>query len=595
MAEEKSNKSSKKKQEGNLRSAMAVIRYIKPYKWYFVGGMVVLMISSLSTLLFPYFFGGIIDVAGGRETRFMTDLDQTALILLVILGIQALASYLRIVLFARFTEPAIADMRKDVFTRIVQLPVPFIENQRSGELVSRITDDISQLGIMISSALAEFLRQMVTLIGGVIFLLYLSPKLTLVMLSTFPIIALSAGFIGRWVKKFSKKRQDALAEANNVVSESIQNILVVKAFNNERYERNRYGGFIGSVVKLALRLAHFRGLLSAFIAIGVFGGMVLVLWFGARLIADGSISPGQVVSFIMYTLFIGATIAGIGDLYTRILSGLGASERIRNILKEDVEDVHAEDQTIKINDIKFEEVMFNYPSRPEVGVLKGIDLKIKAGEKIALVGQSGSGKSTIANLLLGFYNINKGMIAVNDRSIDEYELGVLRRISGIVPQDVILFGGTIGENIGYGKPGATNEEIQRAAEQANAVEFIDKFPDKMDTIVGERGIKLSGGQKQRIAIARAILKDPELLILDEATSSLDSESEKLVQDALETLMENRTTLIIAHRLGTIRNVNRIYVMDQGEIVEQGSYQDLASKENGAFSQLLKLQLQSSEQ
>lgn len=522
-------------------------------------------------------------------------INYTALILAGILSIQAIFSFLRIFLFAQVSERAMADIRLDLYRRIITLPIPFFEQRRVGELNSRISADVSQLQDMLSFSLAEFLRQILTfVIGVVILVVMISTKLTLFMMGTFPLIIVAALIFGRYIRKLSKSTQDLLAESNTIVEETFQSVSIVKAFANELLETIKYKTALGKVVRTALRAAVFRGAFVSFIFVALFGGIILVIWFGAHMINSGEIAIGQLVSFILYTTFIGGSVAGMGDLYGQLQKTIGASERIREIMGETPELILAEEETAaaKIEgNIAFREVGFSYPARPEVAVLKSFSLDIAAGEKIALVGQSGAGKSTVTQLLMRFYPVENGQILVDGKSINDYDLAAFRKNLGVVPQEVILFGGSIKENIAYGRPNATEEEIMAAAIKANAWDFIQGFPEKLDTIVGERGIKLSGGQRQRIAIARAILKDPAILILDEATSSLDAESESLVQSALNKLMEGRTTIIIAHRLSTIRQVDRIYVLNEGKIIESGSHEELSILQAGAYSNLLKLQLE----
>ncbi|MDX2249269.1 MAG: ABC transporter transmembrane domain-containing protein [Bacteroidia bacterium] len=522
-------------------------------------------------------------------------INITALFLAAILSIQAVFSFLRIVLFARVSEKAMADIRLDLYRKIITLPIPFFEQRRVGELNSRISADVTQLQDMLSYSLAEFLRQILTFTIGVsILVVMISTKLTLFMLGTFPLIIIAALIFGRYIRKLSKTTQDLLAESNTIVEETFQSVSIVKAFANELLETIKYKTALGKVVRTALRAAAFRGAFVSFIFVALFGGIILVIWFGAHMINSGEIAIGQLVSFILYTTFIGGSVAGMGDLYGQLQKTIGASERIREILSETPELILGEEEKAAAEiqgAIQFREVEFAYPARPEVTVLKAFNLDIAAGEKIALVGQSGAGKSTIAQLLMRFYPVGGGEIWVDGKNITDYDLAAYRKNLGVVPQEVILFGGTIRENIAYGRPKATDEEITDAAIKANAWDFIQGFPEKMDTIVGERGIKLSGGQRQRIAIARAILKDPAILILDEATSSLDAESESLVQSALNKLMEGRTTVIIAHRLSTIRQVDRIYVLNEGRIIESGSHEELSVLNAGAYSNLLKLQLE----
>jgi ABC-type multidrug transport system fused ATPase/permease subunit len=373
----------------------------------------------------------------------------------------------------------------------------------------------------------------------------------------------------------------------------MQGISIVKAFANEWYEIARYDGKIKEVVKIAIKGGKYRGYFASFIIFCLFGAIVTVVWFGVRLSISGEMSVGQLISFVLYSTFVGASFGGIAELYAQIQKAIGATERVFELLDETPEKINSEHNSASIQKIKgnvtFNNVHFSYPSRKEMEVLKGVSFSANFGQKIAVVGPSGAGKSTIASLLLRFYDIEKGEILVDGKNIYDYDLENLRGNMSIVPQDVILFGGTIRENIAYGKPNASEEEIILAAKQANALNFIESFPEKFETIVGERGIKLSGGQRQRIAIARALLKNPSILILDEATSSLDSESEKLVQEALEILMEGRTSIIIAHRLSTIRSANQILVLDNGIIAEQGTHQDLITLENGIYKNLSNLQ------
>jgi ATP-binding cassette, subfamily B, bacterial len=401
---------------------------------------------------------------------------------------------------------------------------------------------------------------------------------------------------GRFIRKNSKKTQDVLADTNVILDESLHNISIVKAFTNEWMETSRYREKLQMLVRMAVRTDTYRGILISFAIFSLFGSLILVMWRGSHMVMEGTMGVGDLISFIMFMAFIGGSLAGLPDVYAAIAKAVGATERLHEILNEQPEAAlptsHVElGETIR-GEISYEDVRFTYETRPDVEVLRGINLHLASGEKIALAGSSGAGKSTIAQLLMRFYEIGSGKLLIDGKPIQDYDLHHLRRHVGIVPQEVILFGGTIRENIGYGKQGATDEEIRSAAQQANALEFIDEFPEKFETLVGDRGVKLSGGQRQRIAIARAILKNPAILILDEATSSLDAGSENLVQQALDTLMVGRTTLIIAHRLGTIRNVDRIYVLDHGQIVESGNHDELIANPEGYYSKLIALQMSS---
>jgi ABC-type multidrug transport system fused ATPase/permease subunit len=494
--------------------------------------------------------------------------------------------------FARVSEYAIADVRKDLYAKIISLPIPFFEQRRVGELVSRITADVTQLQDTMSLNLAEFLRQIATIAVGTAIIVFTSPKLSLLLIATYPLMVILAVVFGRYIRRLSKQAQDSLADSNVVVEETLQSVSIVKAFTNEWFERKRFNVTIKSVVDLALKAAQYRAYFITFIIVGLFGGMVLVLWYGAQLVHQDKMTIGGLTSFIIYAVFIAGAMGGMAEIYSKIQKTIGASERLLDIMKEESETPMKEMQqpARKFQGrIEFQNIGFSYPSRKDVTVLKNISFNIKQGERVALVGPSGAGKSTVIQLLVGFHKPLTGTILIDGQPSANYHILELRKNIGIVPQEIILFGGTIRENIAYGKPDATETEISDAARKANAAEFIDSFPKGLDTVVGERGVKLSGGQKQRIAIARAILKDPAILVLDEATSSLDSASEILVQQALDELMKGRTSIIIAHRLSTIRKADRIFVLNKGELIEEGNHAELMRNEDGLYRHLIHLQ------
>lgn len=572
----------------NLSKLGGIFQFLMPYKGTFFLGLVFLVFSSLTLLTFPFVAGKLIDTAQGTDW-IVSDINSIALILVGILAVQSIFSFFRVWLFALVSERSMRDIRLALYSRMVRLPMTFFDKRRTGELISRITSDVSMLQDTFSVTLAELFRQVVTLVAGVIFLMVNTPKLTLFMLATFPVLVVIAMVFGKFIRKLSKSTQDELAAANVIVEETLQSISTVKSFVGEAFESARYGSGLNRVVGVALRAAKYRGAFISFIIFALFGGIVAVMWYGASLVSSGEMSVGELVSFVLYTTFIGGSIAGLGDIYGQVQKAIGSSERVLEILDEEPESVSGIKATNFQGKIAFDHVSFHYPTRPEMEVLKDLTFYVNPGEKVALAGHSGAGKSTIIQLLMRFYDVQKGTIQVDDRQLSEWDLQNLRSHVGMVPQEVLLFGGSIRENIEYAKPGATEEEIILASKKANAWQFISQFPEGLDTLVGERGVKLSGGQRQRVAIARAILKDPSILILDEATSSLDAESEFLVQEALDELMKGRTTIIIAHRLATIRKVDRIYVLSDGEIVEQGNHVDLLSREDGFYANLVRLQ------
>jgi len=598
LTEEEKRKLSKK----NFKKLLGVFKYVLPYKGVFILGMLCLLFSSTTLLAFPFFAGKLLDIAQNKpwiisygDISFTIDtINTVAFILIGILFVQSIFSFFRVYLFAQVSERSMADVRGTVYSRLIRLPITFFDKRRIGELISRVTSDISMLQDTFSITLAELFRQTATLLIGTTVIFIIAPKLTIFMLGTFPIMVITALVFGKFIKKLSKKTQDQLADANIIVEETLQAVNVVKAFTNEIREATRYRSTLQEVVKTALKAATFRGALISFIIFVLFGGIVGVIWYGAVLVQEGALTLGDLVSFVLYTTFIGGSIAGLGNIYGQIQRAIGASERVLEIIEEETEPSEKTGERTKIiGDIEFEDVKFSYPTRKELEIIKGLNLKVKSGEKVALVGPSGAGKSTVIQLLMRFYNPQSGRILVDGKEALDYNLTNYRENIGIVPQDVILFGGTIRENIAYAKPEAKDKEIEEAAKRANALDFIESFPNKFETIVGERGIKLSGGQRQRIAIARAILRDPAILILDEATSSLDAESELLVQQALDKLMEGRTTVMIAHRLATVRKADKIFVIREGEIIEQGSHDDLSVQEDGLYNHLLKLQFQQS--
>ncbi|MFV8378767.1 ABC transporter ATP-binding protein [Flavobacterium sp. LB3R33] len=578
----------------SLQKATVIFQYAGNHRWKFYIGLIFLLFTGATALAFPKLMGMLIDCVKNKDN---SQANMIAGGLIIILFLQSIFSFFRLYLFVNFTENTLANLRVALYSNLVKLPMSFFSQKRVGELNSRISSDITQIQDTLTSTIAEFLRQFILIIGGVLLLANESIKLTLLMLSVVPLVAVAAVIFGRFIRKYSKNVQDKVAESQVIVEETMQGISIVKAFANEWYEIARYNGKIKEVVKIAIKGGKYRGYFASFIIFCLFGAIVAVVWYGVRLSISGEMSVGQLISFVLYSTFVGASFGGIAELYAQIQKAIGATERVFELLDETPEKINsvqntAEAQKIKGN-VTFKNVAFSYHSRKEIKVLKDVSFTANFGQKIAIVGPSGTGKSTIASLLLRFYNIDEGEILVDGKNIYDFDLESLRGNMSIVPQDVILFGGTIRENIAYGKPNATEEEIVTASKQANAYNFIESFPEKFETIVGERGIKLSGGQRQRIAIARALLKNPSILILDEATSSLDSESEKLVQEALEILMEGRTSIIIAHRLSTIRSADQILVLDKGKITEQGTHQELIALENGIYKNLSNLQFSNS--
>lgn len=589
--DDQSDTPKKKITKSDLKKSLRLFKYVKPYKNTFAIGFVFLLLSSVTSMVFPYLTGKLVDSA---NSEMLKEINTIALALLGVFAANAVFSYFRIYLFAIVTQKTLADLRQSTYRHLIKLPMHFFSERRVGELNSRIASDISLLQETLTTTIAELIRQVLTIFIGIALLSYISVKLTLLMLGLVPVVILIAIIFGRFIKRLSKEAQEKVAESNTIVEETLQGITTVKAFANEFFENMRYRDKTNEIVGISLRGAKWRGAFASFIIFALFGSIVGVIWYGVILVNENGLSIGDLFTFILYSVFVGASMGGLADLYSQLQKAIGATENLMEILDETPEDISDEQLTLltRVNgDVSFDQVNFAYPSRSDVQVLKSVSFSASHGEQIAIVGPSGAGKSTVTNLLLRFYNPTSGSIQIDGKPIQDYSLSELRSHMSIVPQDVLLFGGTIKENIGYGKIGATDAEIMEAAKQANAHLFIDGFPEKYETIVGERGIQLSGGQRQRIAIARAILKNPSILILDEATSALDSESEKLVQEALETLMKGRTSIVIAHRLSTIRKADKILVLNEGQLVESGTHEELSNQENGIYQNLSNLQLE----
>jgi ABC-type multidrug transport system fused ATPase/permease subunit len=580
----------RKRVGSGLKELLKLYRFLKPYKWIFALGMFFLLISSGASLMFPKFLGNMVDIA--NKGRILSEISRTGLILLAIVVVQAIFSYLRTRIFVFVTEKTLASIRQHIYNHLIKLPMSFFSERRVGELNSRISSDIAILQHSITETLADFFSQLLIITGGITLMMVTSFKLTLFMLSIVPAMALFAFFFGRAIRRYTKKAQSYVAESNTIVEETLQGIQNVKAFTNELFEINRYREKTDEVAQAGIKGGKYQAAIS-FVILGFFIAMGLVIWRGAILIAKGEMEAGQLLSFVIYSGFIAGNIAGMAGVYTRLQRTIGATEKLLLLLDEqpeEIAEVYEPDPADVLNgQITFDHVDFRYPSRQEVTVLKDVSFCVNPGQEVALVGPSGAGKSTLVSLLLKFFEPTGGTIFFDGRDSSSYPITSVRKQMAIVMQDVFLFGGTVRENIAYGKPDADEQEIINAAFKANAWNFIQSFPDKLDTVVGERGVQLSGGQRQRIAIARAVLKDPKILILDEATSSLDSESERLVQEALEKLMVGRTSVVIAHRLSTVRKADKIIVLESGRVIEQGTHEELLSNENGLYKNLTELQ------
>jgi ABC-type multidrug transport system fused ATPase/permease subunit len=581
----------------NFRKGARLFSYLGKQKLAFALGLLFLILSAGVGLLFPMLSGKMFGMLGSGQKGDMVaalhKLDDLGIKLLLILVLQGFFSFGRVFMFTRVTENILFGLRNNAFERLIKKPMSFFSSNQSAELSSRLATDLNVISEAFTMNIAEIIRQSIVGMGGLIIIItsthFEVAKWFLIIIPPLSIVAI---LFARKIRGYSRSFQDKIAEANVIVGESLTGITNVKSFTNEHFEMLKYRNKTMDIKKFGLSYGVFRGTFFAFVITCIFGAIFFMLYKMLQLNAQGIISGEEFGKFMMLALFVSGSLGGLPEQIASIQRALGATDRVFEIIDAPIEEVHDPIGNTEHSkgEITFEEIRFSYPTRENFEVLKGISFHAGAGQTLALVGSSGSGKSTIANLLLRFYLPVSGKIYLDGQDISTMDLTRMREQIAYVPQEVILFAGTIAENIAYGRVGASRQEIEEAAKKANAWEFIQRFPEQWDTRVGERGIQLSGGQRQRIAIARAVLKDPAILILDEATSSLDSESEQLVQDALDRLMVGRTSLVIAHRLSTIREADKIIVLQNGVIVEEGTHNELIHKEDGVYVKLSKMQI-----
>lgn len=585
----------------SLKRSFRLFNYMSTTnKWLFLLGTIFLAITAGASILFPKLLGDMMDgifvyKQGGVSTAPSLDkLTKVAELFVYLFIVQAVFSFLRIAIYVRVTENMTFGLRSDLFKSVIHQNMEFHSQNRVGDLLSRFSSDISQIQDTFTTNIAMFIRQLLVMIGGIVLIFMTSNKLAINMLFTVPVIIIIALFFGKFIRKISKEVQDLTAQNNVIVEESISGIINVKAYTNENFEHSRYQKNALNLQKESIIRGYWRGAFSSFIIVCLFGSIVWLIFKGLGLVQTGELAIGELFNFMFLTAFVGGSIGGMAEQFVQIQKTLGAIERVLDIIEMPEESNLSKLSPDFSQAMTFQDIEFAYPSRPESNVLKKINLKLEPGQSVALVGPSGSGKSTIASLIYQFYQPTNGSILLGNQNISDFDLIQYRNNFAYVPQEIVLFGGTIYENILYGNPNASKAEVHDAATKANALNFIEDFPEKFQTLVGDRGMKLSGGQKQRIAIARAIIRNPKVLILDEATSALDSESEFEVQKALSELMKNRTSLVIAHRLSTIRHADNILVIKNGNIIESGNHGQLMAIENGIYKNMIDRQIDPSD-
>jgi subfamily B ATP-binding cassette protein MsbA len=563
--------------------------YLRPHIGRFTIAMIAIVIGSLLSLAGPYTLQYLIDAVFTQNNAQL--LNQITVVLIAIFALQAVFYFIRAYQLQYIGERVMIDLRLNLFQHLQKLSLSFYNERRTGELVSRATNDIATVRTLVTNDVSTAISQVITFFGALILILITDWRLTLFMLALVPLVVIVAMIFGRRLRKLSSAVQDQLADATTVLEESIGGVRVVQSFTREDYEIGRYRTSIEQTFALALKRIKLSATFGPIASFMGFTVVIMVFWFGGQQVLNGTLTAGQLTMFLILTLTIAGSIGQFSGLWTSLQEALGATKRIFEILdtpSDIVDRADAQPLPRLEGHIALDRVSFAYKDNSDQHVLRGVSLQVNPGEVLALVGPSGAGKTTLVNLIPRFFDPQSGGVCIDGQDIRSVQVKSLREQIGLVPQDTLLFGGTVRENIMYGKLDANEDELIAAARAANAHDFIVQLPKGYETIVGERGVKLSGGQRQRIAIARAILKDPRILLLDEATSSLDSESEGLVQEALERLMQNRTSVVIAHRLSTVHHADRIAVLDRGELVELGTHAQLIARD-GLYARLYKMQ------
>jgi len=577
----------------DLSGLRALGPFLRPYRARVVFALIALVGAAVATLVLPLAVRSMIDHGFSAESASL--IDNYFFALLGVAALMAVASAVRFYYVTWIGERVVADIRRAVYGHVLSLSPRFFEVTRTGEILSRLTADTTLIQTVVGSSLSMAMRNILTLIGGTILLLLTSLKLTGLALLVVPAILVPLIVFGRRVRGLSRAAQDRIADSSAYAGETLNAIHTVQSFAHESRDRALFGDAVESAFSSAKSRIRARATMTAMVIFLIFGGIVAVLWVGARLVLTGEMTPGELSQFVLYAVLTAASVGAVSEVWGDVQAAAGAAGRIKELL-DARPDIAPPAQPVALPSpaqgaVAFQDVTFSYPSRDDVSALDGFSLEIKPGETVALVGPSGAGKTTVFQLLLRFYDPQAGRVTIDGVDLAKADPVEIRRLIGLVPQETVIFSGTIAENIRYDRPEASDAEVEAAARAAQAHDFIEKLPQGYATLLGERGTTLSGGQRQRIAIARAILKDPPILLLDEATSALDAESERAVQTALEALMKNRTTIIIAHRLATVQRADRIVVLDAGKAIAMGRHRELVAQ-GGLYAHLANLQFAS---